>query len=341
MNPNFSPADFPAGHSFFAPASDANGVSPGRSFFAPANIALIKYWGKRDGRLNLPTNSSLSLGLGALGTRTAVQAAARDEFILNGEALPLDGAFARKVFHFIELWEPRRPPLRIISHNSIPTGAGLASSASGFAALTRALNHFFHWELGSVELSRRARRGSGSACRSLWPGFVLWRKGEAADGSDSYGLPLAYDWPTLRLAILPVDLRSKGISSRDGMNHTVATSPLYSVWAATAADDLLQLEAALAERDFASLGAVAEGNALAMHATMLAARPALCYLQPQSLDYLRRLWAARAEGLAAYATIDAGANIKLIFEEASGAALRQLFPEALLVNPWEPVAEDC
>ncbi len=305
-----------------------------QEFFAPANIALVKYWGKRDLPLNLPMNGSLSIGLGSLGTFTALEEAPADQVIFNGAELSAEGDFARKIFKFIDLFAAERPRLRVISRNNIPTAAGLASSASGFAALVRALNHFFAWSVDEIELSRRARRGSGSACRSLWPGFVRWNRGERADGSDSHGEPLPYRWPELRLAILPVDFKEKKMGSAPAMNHTVATSPLYQVWPASAEADLKTMERALADRDLAQLGALAEANALAMHATMLAARPSLCYLQPQSWAYLEQVQRLRSQGLPVYCTIDAGPNIKLLFEASNETMLGEHFPTAQFINPW-------
>ncbi len=305
------------------------------SAYAPANIALAKYWGKRDHALNLPVNGSLSISLGALGTHTVVCAAERDSLRLNGVAAAPDSVLHRRTFAFIDLWRRgEAQPLHIDTRNTIPTAAGLASSASGFAALTLALARYWQLDLADSDLSAIARLGSGSAARSLWHGFVKWQRGTRDDGSDSHAAPLASDWQELRIALIEIDGDTKKTASGDGMNHTTATSPLYAAWPATAAADLAAIEAAIHARDFRTLGSVAEANALAMHATMLAARPALCYLQAQTLATLQRLWQARADGLDIYATIDAGPNVKILCRADDEAAVRAIFPQALWVNPF-------
>ena len=304
---------------------------PGESgaAYAPANIALAKYWGKRDRALNLPVNGSLSISLGTLGTHTTIRAAANDRITLNGTDAAADSILHRRTFAYIDLWRRgAAQPLHVESTNTIPTAAGLASSASGFAALARALARYWQLDLPEGDLSALARLGSGSAARSLWHGFVKWERGTRDDGRDSIAAPIASDWQELRIALVEIDSGAKKTASGDGMNHTTATSPLYAAWPATAAADLAAIEAAIHARDFSALGSVAEANALA-------ARPALCYLQAQTLTTLHRLWQARAEGLEIYATIDAGPNVKILCRARDEAAVRALFPQALWVNPFQ------
>lgn len=304
--------------------------------FAPSNIALSKYWGKRNAALNLPLNASLSISLGSWGTRTRIAPASADSLRFNGRVLAPEDAAAQKIWRFVDLFcGADRPALFIDTENSIPTAAGLASSASGFAALILALDQAFGCALPKETLSMLARFGSGSATRSLWHGFVRWDAGQKADGSDSLARPLDVDFPSFRIAIVTVDSGPKAQSSTDGMTHTVKTSPLYPPWPARAEADCAAIEAALFSQDFKAVGRLAEANALAMHATMMAARPAVTYLKPQSWDILHSLWAARDAGLDAYATIDAGPNIKLIFEDHSSADIRHLFPSAEIIDPFE------
>lgn len=307
------------------------------SAYAPSNIALSKYWGKRDRARNLPLNSSFSISLAEWGSHTCVAPSeiGYDSVSLNGENLALDSAFARKALKFADLFRGEsNAPLTITTRNTIPTAAGLASSASGFAALTQALCGAFGLGLNKSEMSLIARLGSGSATRSLWHGFVRWDKGTRDDGDDSFATPLDLDWPEFRIAIVPVDIGPKSHSSRDGMNHTVDTSPLFSAWPEMAEADCAFIENAVKEQDFSALGARVEANALAMHATMQAARPALTYLNRDSWTILDRLWQARAEGLQAYATMDAGANVKLIFLNDSTDTVTELFPEAQIITPF-------
>lgn len=305
--------------------------------YAPSNIALSKYWGKRDEARNLPLNSSLSISLADWGSHTAVGPSedGQDHVSLDGQDLPPSSAFARKALAFADLFRGEiEAPLRIDTRNTIPTAAGLASSASGFAALTKALCGCFGLKLEAQEMSLIARLGSGSATRSFWHGFVRWDKGTQPDGADSFATPLNADWLDFRIAILPVDTGPKLLSSRDGMNHTVATSPLFAPWPARAEQDCAAIEAAIYDRDFARLGAMAEANALAMHATMQAARPSVTYLTAQSWAFLEQLWRARAEGLEAFATMDAGANIKLIFLKKTEEDLIRAFPAAQIIAPF-------
>ncbi|MEL7091554.1 MAG: diphosphomevalonate decarboxylase [Pseudomonadota bacterium] len=312
-------------------------LSPPRAVtaYAPSNIALSKYWGKRDAALNLPLNSSLSISLGDWGTTTTVAPADRDTLIFNDKSLDPDAPAAAKIWRFVDYFAgPERAPLSITTSNTIPTAAGLASSASGFAALALALDGAFDTALAPETLSMLARMGSGSATRSFWHGFAAWDKGVAPDGHDSHGRRVAAQSTALRIAIVPVDTGPKAHSSRDGMNHTVATSPLFPAWPDRADADCAAVEAAVTDWDFKILGTLAEANALAMHATMMAARPALTYLKPGSWQVLEALWQARGAGLNAYATMDAGANVKLIFESTSTDDVAVAFPQAQIINPF-------
>jgi diphosphomevalonate decarboxylase len=305
--------------------------------YAPSNIALSKYWGKRDKHRNLPLNSSLSISLADWGTKTTVAPSTddRDRIWLNGAEVPCDDSFAIKALAFVRLFRANRQiPLHIKTENSLPTAAGLASSASGFAALTQALNGAFGLELSLPQQSMIARLGSGSACRSLWHGFVRWDRGIAEDGHDSLATPMDVIWPEFRIGVVAVDTGPKAQSSRNGMNHTAETSPLFQSWPEAAEADCAKIEASIIAHDFVHLGQLAEANALAMHATMMAARPSLSYLNAQSWAVLDRLWRARQDGLQAYATMDAGANIKLLFLEASTEPLQEVFPDVQVIEPF-------
>ncbi|MEO0437337.1 MAG: diphosphomevalonate decarboxylase [Pseudomonadota bacterium] len=304
--------------------------------FAPSNIALAKYWGKRDEALNLPHNSSVSISLGTLGTHTKISAAEyEDQVYLAGKEIARSEPFAIKVMQFVELFRRgQKLPVKVETTNTIPTAAGLASSASGFAALMKALNHAFDLALTLPQQSMFSRFGSGSATRSFWDGFVTWERGLQADGRDSFGVPLTTVWPEFRLALIPVNTAPKSHSSRDGMNHTTATSPLYPSWPEQAEEDTRSAVAAIEARDFKTLGPLCEANALAMHATMSAARPALHYLTEQSWGVLETLSLARSEGLFAFATMDAGPNIKLLYLQDSSEDVLSLFPQRTEIIPF-------
>ena len=306
--------------------------------FAPSNIALCKYWGKRDSELNLPVNASLSVSLDRLGSGTRVEPidAAADEVWLNGQRLQPESRFVQRVSAFVDLFRRHYPDMcfRVHTENNIPTAAGLASSASGFAALTRALNQSFALGLSPTEQSIMARLGSGSACRSLFDGFVEWQMGVRDDGLDSHGVPLQARWPGLCIGLVKVDESEKSVDSRAGMRRTKETAHLYQSWPLQASTDLIRLHEAIEKRDFGLLGSVAEQNALAMHATMIASWPPLLYWQPNSVAAMQKVWQLRAEGLALYFTMDAGPNLKLLFESASRAAVQEHFPALEIVQPF-------
>ena len=303
--------------------------------YAPSNIALSKYWGKRDAGLNLPLNSSLSISLAEWGTTTTILPADRDEVLLNGEVFDPASGFASKVVAYLDRFRRGQMlPVRVETVNTIPTAAGLASSASGFAALTKAIDGAFQLGLPEAQQSMLSRYGSGSATRSFRHGFVRWDRGADPAGMDSFAVPVEAPWPDFRIALIKVDTGPKAQSSRDGMGHTVATSPLFPPWPDRAEADCAAIEAAVRAQDFAKLGALAEANALAMHATMMAARPALTYLKAGSWQVLETLWQARADGLEAYATMDAGANVKLIFLKHVEGDVRRLFPAAEIIDPF-------
>jgi diphosphomevalonate decarboxylase len=250
-----------------------------------------------------------------------------------------------RVSKFLNLFRAEEQFFEVRTKNNIPTAAGLASSASGFAALVKALDQLFGWGFNSRELSMLARLGSGSASRSLYDGFAVWHAGVRADGMDSYaesfsdvgenkGVQAQPAWKNLRVGVLEVSKSRKKTGSTDGMNRTVETSELYEAWPAQADCDFDELRTAIAAQDFSMLGKTAENNALAMHATMLAAWPPLCYWKPQSLTLMQKVWQAREDGLELYFTMDAGPNLKLLFLKENQAAVKALFTKVQVVNPW-------
>lgn len=305
--------------------------------FAPANIALCKYWGKRNEELNLPITNSLSVSLGNLGSTTDIRViqGTQDEVLLNGAVVPPRAKFARAIVNYLNLYRPT-PTLffRVQTENSIPTAAGMASSASGFAAFVMALDDLFGWQLSPRHLSILARLGSGSACRSVYRGFVEWHAGADEDGMDSHAELHPGSWPALRLGIVKVSTAEKEIGSRQAMKRTRRTSALYEAWPVKVAHDLAILKDAIERRDFPLLGATAESNALAMHATGMAAWPPVLFWLPESVAVMRRVWALRERGLALYFTMDAGPNVKLLFEEQDAPTVREQFPEVELVAPF-------
>ncbi len=292
---------------------------------AQPNIALVKYWGKRDAALNLPAAGSLSITLEALHTRTSLRfdpALGADDVVLNGAHT---SAHARKVTAFLDLFRTRAgisTPARVESTNDFPTGAGLASSASGFAALAVAADRALGLRLAPAGLSVLARRGSGSAARSIFGGFVEMTAGEHKDGTDAYAAPLldAAAWP-LRVVVAITSRARKAVDSRAGMEASQRTSPYYHDWIATVPGDLGEARAAVRARDFARLAAVSEASCLAMHAVMLATRPALIYWNGATVECLQRIRALQRDGTAVCFTIDAGPQVKAVCLPAAAAGV--------------------
>lgn len=280
---------------------------------ANSNIALVKYWGKRDRALNLPEAGSLSVTLEGLTTTTTVSfGGERDALYLNGQLAPEPAL--RKALRVIELIRNRaqlRQPVRIESSNSFPTGAGLASSASGIAALTVAAARAAGLALPKTELSAIARVGSGSACRSIWGGFVEWLPGSRADGTDSFAQQVCSEefWD-LRVLVAVVADKAKAMGSTEGMLHTQATSPFHPAFIASTVRDLDEARAALLKRDFRRLGRVARRSSLRMHADMMAADPPIIYFQPETLEVISLALSLEREH-ELFFTIDAGPNVKL------------------------------
>jgi diphosphomevalonate decarboxylase len=277
---------------------------------AHANIAVVKYWGKRDEALVLPESGSLSVALDRLLTTTTVTLgdADFDSFILDGR--PEDPGRARALLDAAGI----REHARIESRNDFPTAAGLASSASGFAALAVAACAAAGLRKSAEELSALARLGSGSAARSVPGGWAVWERESARQVFP----PSHWD---LRFSIAVCATGAKPVGSRDGMRSTRETSPYHAAFIEQCRRDLpagLQL---LQARNLSGLGALAERNALRMHADALAADPPLLYWQPATVACLLALRELRASGVQAWATIDAGPHVVAISSSADAAAV--------------------
>jgi diphosphomevalonate decarboxylase len=284
---------------------------------AHANVALVKYWGKRDAALNLPATGSLSVTLHALRTRTRVRFDATlgsDELHLDGRAHAPAPERVRVCLDLLRAHAGVRAPARVDSDNDFPTGAGLASSSSGFAALVVAAAGALGLDLLPRELSRIARHGSGSAARSIFGGFVEMSAGVRADGADAHASPLlgAADWP-LEVVIAITSRKAKPVGSSEGMELTRTTSPFYDAWLAATIGDLAEAREAIVRRDFAALASVSERNCLRMHAAMLGSRPPLIYMNGATIDCLRAIRALRDDrGRATFFTVDAGPQVKAV-----------------------------
>jgi len=294
-------------------ASEARGDALAQ---AHPNIALVKYWGKRDRTLNLPAVPSLSITLDRLWTRTRVRfdaALEADRLELNGKPAPRELERLRPTLDRLRALADCALPACIESSNNFPTAAGLASSASGFAALVVAAARALGLRLEAAKLSELARQGSGSAARSIFGGFVEMALGERADGSDAVARPLlaAAEWP-LEVVVAVTDPAAKAVTSTDGMEHSAASSEFHAAWVRGAAADLEAARAAVTGRDFERLAEVSEASCLKMHATALAARPGLLYWNGATVEGMHAVRQLRREGIPVFFTVDAGPQLKAV-----------------------------
>ncbi|PWN88134.1 putative MVD1-mevalonate pyrophosphate decarboxylase [Acaromyces ingoldii] len=329
---------------------------------APVNIAVIKYWGKRDTSLILPTNDSLSVTLDQDHLRSVTTASASAAFEA-GDRLWLNGIEeqikdskrllaciqeCRKVRKSREeadasLAKMSDLPLHICSENNFPTAAGLASSASGFAALVATLASLYSLQptLSTSDLSRIARQGSGSACRSLFGGFVAWQSGTSPDGSDSLAVEVApkSHWPSLQALICVVSDAKKGTPSTAGMQQSVATSPLLQHRIKNVVPGrMVEMGKAVQAKDFDLFAEVTMNDSNNFHACALDTSPPIFYMNDTSRaivqlieEYNRSSIEETGKRRVAY-TYDAGPNAVLYAEEKEVptvlALVRHYFPNA-------------
>lgn len=283
---------------------------------APANIAFIKYWGKTDEELRLPLNDSLSMNLSGSYTTTTVEFSpaftADDTRLVDGEFSQREILRVGDALDEIRAKAGIRLHARVYTKNSFPKGAGAAASASGFAALTVAAFAAAGCKLSQKELTIFARLGSGSACRSIPDGFVLWEKGTTSDDSFAYSLCPHTHWD-IRDILVIVDSRMKKVSTTDGMK-TVSTSPLLAARLKAIPARMEGIKQALAQKDFARLGEIAEEDCLDMHRVMQTQAPPLQYWNDSTRMIMDAVKTWRKAGLPVYFTVDAGSNVHVLCE---------------------------
>jgi diphosphomevalonate decarboxylase len=287
------------------------------SAIAHPNIALSKYWGKRSEAGNVPAVPSLSVTLAGLSTTTTVtfdDALPADRLVLGGspaEGAPL--ARASELLDRVRAAAAITARASVVSRNDFPTASGLASSASGFAALALAATRAAGLDWGADRVADLARQSSASAGRSLFGGFVELVGREARPVAPADHLDLV-------VLVCVTTEAAKDVSSRDGMRVTAEKSPYYAAWLSAAPRIHDALRDALLARDFEQVGALAEESALAMHASALAA--GVVYVSGATLEALSAVRALRQGGVAAYATMDAGPHVKCLVREPDVAAAR-------------------
>lgn len=284
---------------------------------AHPNIAFIKYWGNRDNTLRLPVNGSISMNLDGLTTRTTVSfqhSLAFDELIINGHEVR--GAGADRVSYILDIIRGManiHDHAEVITENNFPSGAGIASSASAFAALALAGSKAAGLSLNEAELSRLARRGSGSASRSVPGGFVEWQVGSTDEDSFAFSIAPADHWKLMD-CIAIVSAAHKKTGSTEG--HAIApTSPLQAARVADAPRRLEICRNAILNCDFDSFASIVELDSDMMHAVMMTSTPALHYWTPASLAIMDAVRQWRMEGFPVCYTVDAGPNVHVICPE--------------------------
>ena len=283
----------------------ATGGARGVRVRAAPSLALVKYWGKADPRRNLPATSSLAVTVTGLYTDARLQEAASDQLTVDGALVPAERhasffAAARAALQVTTRY-------RVEARNNFPGAAGLASSASLFAALAVGCAALAGAALPRARLSALARVGSASAARAMWGGFSTLQAGAE---SAVHAFPVDH-WPELRLLVAVTSRRRKPLSSRAAMLRVAQTSPYYGAWVAGAEVTFRAAMEAVRARDLRRLGPHLRVSYLRMFGTMFAADPPINYLRPQSLRVLEVLETLRAAGIDAWETMDAGPQVKI------------------------------
>ncbi len=274
---------------------------------APINIALIKYWGKKDIKEVLPYQPSLSLSLDIFETETVIQKADHNDFVFKINNIE-DDKIKHKVETFIKLFDINinLNGIEIHTKNTGPTAAGLASSASGFAALAVAVNRFFNFNYNLDMLSSLTRKGSGSAIRSLLPKAVAWLP-------DGHIEQVDFSFDDVCLGVVIINDQKKSIGSTEAMKLSVETSPLYTQWVKQSFIDFEAFKETLKNKDFKKLGNITEKNALLMHEVCHQTVPKIQYLSPSSYDVISLIQSLRTTlDIDCYVTMDAGPNVKVL-----------------------------
>ena len=312
-----------------------------------ANIALSKYWGKRNAALLLPTKSSISLSLKTLKTKSCVSKcnAPEDIIILNDKLASEKDA--KPIITFLQIFKQEyaiQKSICVVSENTFAHAAGMASSASGFSALALALDKLFELNLDKQQLTILARRGSGSACRSIFGGFVHWQKGIRDDGFDSIAQQIApaSHWPELHVITVVISTAAKKISSRYGMQLSVETSSHYQSWIDKSESHIPFFIEAINNKNFTLLGELTEAEWTSWTQVLTTTVPALTYLMPESESVIETVKYLRSTGLACYYTTDAGPNVHILCLQKDVAMINSIIRQLTGVKDTivSPLAED-
>ena|SRR3989338_4587859 len=288
----------------------------------PSNIAFIKYWGKKDEVLRLPENGSLSMNLSNLFTTTTVEFSksyTEDYIEINSISESNEGSRAVKHLDRIRSLAKITEKAKVITNNNFPTGTGLSSSASGFAALTVAAAKAAGLELSEKELSILARQGSGSACRSIPDGFVEWLDGNTSDTSFALSI-FPPDYFEIVDVVTVVSTDKKFLATSEGQ-QSARTSPFFEKRLDLIKNKIDRVKKAIEDKNFSEFGELIETEALEFHSILFTSNPPLFYWTPETLRLMKFVQKIRSEGLECYFTINTGQDIHLIVQEKDLNAL--------------------
>lgn len=302
---------------------------------ASSDVALVKYWGKKDKVLRLPANGSISMILDSLQSITTVEFLPnlkRDEVIIGGEVE--EGETSRVVKHLDRIRALAKSNhlikedvfAKVVSENNFPKSTGLSSSGSGFAALTMAASKAIGLNLSEKELSILARQGSGTACRCVCGGFVEWLDGETSDESYSLSFAQADSFP-IRDLVTIVSEDKKKLSSTEG--HDLAeSSPFFKARQEKIKEKLLNVKKAILDKDFATLGELVETEALEFHSILLTSKPNILLFYPGTVEVMQAVRKLRETGVPVYFTINTGFNVHVLtlpqYQESVRQTLQKL-----------------
>ncbi|KKQ94190.1 MAG: diphosphomevalonate decarboxylase [Candidatus Levybacteria bacterium RIFCSPLOWO2_12_FULL_39_17] len=289
----------------------------------PSNIAFIKYWGKKDEVLRLPENGSLSMNLSNLFTTTTVEFSksyTEDYIEINSISESNEGSRAVKHLDRIRSLAKITEKAKVITNNNFPTGTGLSSSASGFAALTVAAAKAAGLELSEKELSILARQGSGSACRSIPDGFVEWLDGNTSDTSFALSI-FPPDYFEIVDVVTVVSTDKKFLATSEGQ-QSARTSPFFEKRLDLIKNKIDRVKKAIEDKNFSEFGELIETEALEFHSILFTSNPPLFYWTPETVRLMKFVQKIRSEGLECYFTINTGQDIHLIVQEKDLNALK-------------------
>lgn len=304
-----------------------------KTAIAPSNIAFIKYWGKKDEALRLPSNGSISMNLSNLRTTTTVEfneQYMKDEVVIEGSTSEKD---ILKVISHLDLIRSKaniKTYAKVLSENNFPSSTGLSSSASGFAALTVAATSAAGLMLNEKELSILARIGSGSACRSIPSGFVEWHDGNDSESSYAESIFPSAHWDIVDIVAV-VSREKKEVSTTDG-HRLASTSPFNKIRLSHMPERIAICKKTIKEKNFSQLGELMEKEALEMHAIMLTSNPSLIYWLPTTVLLIKKVAAWRRDGFESYFTINTGQDVHIICQKKDAETMVQklkLIPEVV------------